>query len=210
MAKYKVPKVTIPLCVEQIAAKDLVITKPVSFLTGKPGTGKTWLACHIALSLLNVDKDKIIITRPTVGTEDNGFIPGDINEKLDPWMVPIRDNIRKLVGTETLQKLESDLKLQLVSLQHFRGRTFENSVCIVDEFQNLKCKQLAMVIGRLGVNSMMILCGDSRQIDVAGGLSKSAFSKMELLRQSKHVNIIDLQENHRLPELFEILELLDE
>lgn len=204
------PKVSVPLCEEQLSARDKIITKPVNFLTGKPGTGKTWLACHIALTMLNIDKDKIVITRPTVGTEDNGFIPGDIKEKLDPWMVPIKDNIQKLIGTESLQKLENDLKLQLVSLQHFRGRTFENSVCIVDEFQNLKSSQLAMVIGRLGINSMMILCGDSRQIDVSGGLNKSAFSKMELLRKSKYVNIIDLKDNHRLPELFEILELLNE
>ena len=89
--------------------------------------------------------NKIVITRPTVSNEDNGFLPGSLEEKLEPWLVPIRSNMRKVYNKpDILQKMESNEDIELVSLTHFRGRTFENAVCIVDEFQNLDKSQLTM------------------------------------------------------------------
>ena len=111
--------------------------------------------------------NKIIITRPTVSTEDNGFLPGSEKEKMAPWLVPIRSNMRKVYNKpDILSKLEDDESIELVSLAHFRGRTFENCIVIVDEFQNLTKSQLNMALGRLGKNSTMIFCGDNQQIDL--------------------------------------------
>ncbi len=208
MARVKAPRLLLNLCDEQKVAKDLISQRPVNFILGKAGSGKTFLACYIALSMLG-DRTKIVITRPTVGTEDNGFIPGSLDDKLEPWMVPIKDNFKELLGAEVLKKMETEHIIEIVSLQHFRGRTFKNAICIVDEFQNLKSKQLAMVIGRLGIDSTMILCGDKKQVDVKEG-GVSVIKKMELLKDCRFVNIITLLENHRHPALDEILDLLDE
>lgn len=132
MARVKAPRLLLNLCEEQKVAKDLVSQRPVNFILGKAGSGKTFLACYIALSMLG-DRTKIVITRPTVGTEDNGFIPGTLDDKLEPWMVPIKDNFKELLGAEVLKKMETEHIIEIVSLQHFRGRTFKNAICIVDE-----------------------------------------------------------------------------
>jgi predicted ribonuclease YlaK len=109
-------------------------------------------------SIFQRQVNKIVITRPTVATEDNGFLPGSEAEKMKPWLVPIRSNMSKVYNKpDSLSKMEADETIELVSLTHFRGRTFDNCVCIVDEFQNLTKQQLAMVIGRLGKGSTMIL-----------------------------------------------------
>ena len=95
--------------------------------------------------------NKIVITRPTVSNEDNGFLPGSLEEKLEPWLIPIRSNMRKVYNKpDILSKMESSEDIELVSLTHFRGRTFENSICIIDEFQNLSKQQFQMCISRLG------------------------------------------------------------
>ena len=135
---------------------------------GKAGSGKTLLAVQIALDMFFKKQiNKIIITRPTVSTEDNGFLPGSEKEKMEPWLVPIRSNMRKVYNKpNVLDKMEREESIELVSLAHFRGRTFENSVCIIDEFQNLTKSQLAMVLSRLGKNSTMIFTGDNQQIDL--------------------------------------------
>jgi predicted ribonuclease YlaK len=86
---------------------------------------------------------------------------------MEPWIVPIRSNMRKVYNKpETLVRMEQDENIELLSLAHFRGRTFDNAVCIVDEFQNLTKQQLLMVLGRLGRGSIMIFCGDKDQIDL--------------------------------------------
>ena len=137
-------------------------------MVGKAGSGKTLLACQIALDLFfKREINKIIIPRPTVSTEDNGFLPGSEREKMEPWLVPIRSNMRKVYNKPLiLDKMEKEESIELVSLAHFRGRTFENSLVIVDEFQNLTKSQLRMTLGRLGKNSTMIFTGDNQQIDL--------------------------------------------
>jgi phosphate starvation-inducible PhoH-like protein len=161
-------KFSLTLSEEQKAAKEVIIATPWNFIIGKAGSGKTLLAVQIALDLFFKRKvDKIIITRPTVSTEDNGFLPGTEKEKMDPWLVPIRANMKDVYNKpDILEKMEREENIELVSLTHFRGRTFNNAVCIIDEFQNLTKQQLQMVLGRLGKNSIMILCGDKQQIDL--------------------------------------------
>ena len=202
-------KFSISLSDEQKIAKAQILIHPFNFITGKAGSGKTLLAVQIALDLLFKKQcEKIVITRPTVSNEDNGFLPGSLEEKMEPWLVPIRSNMRKAYArTEHLERLEKEEIIELVSLTHFRGRTFENAVVIVDEFQNLTKQQLGMVLGRLGKNSIMILCGDGLQIDLKFN-NDSAIHEVPKLKNSKYVYTINLKDNHRHAALDEVLRLL--
>ncbi len=195
---------------EQKEAKRQILESSISFLHGQPGSGKTILACNIALDLVfKKEKEKIIVTRPTVGTEDNGFLPGTFQEKLEPWLVPIRDNLRKVYNkSDKLDQMERDEQIEIVSLQHFRGRTFSDAVCIIDEYQNLTKQQLKMAIGRLGKNSIMIFCGDKTQIDLRNN-NDSGIHDVAKLINCKYVSIIELKENHRHESITEILRLLE-
>ncbi len=202
-------KFSITLSDEQKYAKSEILSHPFNFVLGKAGSGKTLLACQIALDrFFKREVNKIVITRPTIATEDNGFLPGSEAEKMEPWLVPIRSNMRKVYNkSELLTKMEMDESIELVSLTHFRGRTFDNCVCIVDEFQNLTKQQLSMVIGRLGKGSTMIFCGDSQQCDLKSK-NDSAVHEVPKLRGSKHVHEIKLTDNHRHEALDEVLNLL--
>jgi len=202
-------KFTITLSEEQKKAKSEILLHPFNFVIGKAGSGKTLLAVQIALDMFFKRKfNKIIISRPTVSTEDNGFLPGSEKEKMEPWLVPIRSNMRKVYNKPPiLERMESNEDIELVSLAHFRGRTFDNSIVIVDEFQNLTRSQLAMVLGRLGKKSIMILCGDNQQIDLKDR-NYSAIHEVAKIVGSRYVNKVILQDNHRHESLIEVLELL--
>ena len=178
-------KFSITLSEEQKAAKQAIFHHPYNFIVGKAGSGKTMLACQVALDMFFKRMiNKIIITRPTVSTEDNGFLPGDEKEKM-----------------------EADENIELVSLAHFRGRTFENSVVIVDEFQNLTRSQLGMALGRLGKGSTMIFCGDNQQIDLKDK-NYSAIHDMAKIVESEYVYKRILHDNHRHPAIDEVFEML--
>ena len=204
-------KYSITLSEEQKQAKAKIIETPFNFLLGQAGSGKTLLAVQVALDkFFKREIDKIIITRPTVSTEDIGFLPGSLSEKMDEWLVPIRSNMRKVYNKpELLEKMEKEENIELVSLAHFRGRTFDNAICIVDEFQNLTKQQLQMVLSRLGKDSLMILTGDQHQIDLKFK-NDSAIHDVPKIKGSKFVNEIILKDNHRHESLTEILRLLNE
>ena len=204
-------KYSITLSEEQKQAKAKIIETPFNFLLGQAGSGKTLLAVQIALDMFfKRQVNKIIITRPTVSNEDNGFLPGSLAEKMDPWLVPLRSNMRKVYNKpEILDKMEKEENIELVSLAHFRGRTFDNAICIVDEFQNLTKQQLQMVLSRLGKDSLMILTGDKHQIDLKFK-NDSAMHDVPKIKGSKFVNEIILKDNHRHEALTEILRLLNE
>ena len=126
-------KFSLTLSQEQKKAKTQILKHPFNFIVGKAGSGKTLLAVQIALDqFFKREFNRIIITRPTISTEDNGFLPGSEREKMEPWLVPIRSNMRKIYNKpEILERMEKAEQIELVSLAHFRGRTFENSVVIV-------------------------------------------------------------------------------
>jgi|TARA_B110000977_G_scaffold54921_1_gene74940 phosphate starvation-inducible PhoH-like protein len=204
-------KFNITLSDEQKEAKSNILSHPYNFVLGKAGSGKTLLAVQVALDMYFTRKvNKIVITRPSVSTEDNGFLPGSLEEKMEPWLVPIRSNMRKVYNKPPiLEKMEKDDTIELVSLAHFRGRTFENAVVIVDEFQNLTKPQLGMVLGRLGKDSTMILTGDPQQIDLKF-TNDSAIHDVPKIKDSKHVHSVALQDNHRHEALNEVLKMLYE
>jgi phosphate starvation-inducible PhoH-like protein len=202
-------KFDLNLSEEQKIAKSNILEHPYNFLLGKAGSGKTLLAVQVALDMYFTRQvNKIIITRPTVSNEDNGYLPGSLQEKMEPWLVPIRSNMRKVYNKPMiLEKMEKDENIELVSLSHFRGRTFDNAICIVDEFQNLTKPQLGMVLGRLGKGSTMVLTGDPQQIDLKFA-NDSAIHEVPKLKDSKFVYTTTLKDNHRHEALDEILKLL--
>jgi phosphate starvation-inducible protein PhoH len=211
--KKKTPKSSVKFSIvlseEQKAAKTEILKHPFNFLVGKAGSGKTLLAVQTALDMFfKRQYNKIVITRPTVSTEDNGFLPGTEKEKLEPWLVPIKSNMRKVYNKpDKLQKMEDSEEIELVSLAHFRGRTFENSIVIIDEFQNLTKSQFSMALGRLGKDSMMIFCGDYQQIDIKDE-NYSAIHEVAKIKDSDFVYKCVLEDNHRHKAIGDVLKLL--
>jgi len=199
----------ITLSEEQKNAKENMLKHAFSFVVGKAGSGKTLLAVQVALDMFfKRQYNKIIITRPTIATEDNGFLPGSEKEKLEPWLVPIMSNMRKVYNkADKINKMVEQGDIELVSLSHFRGRTFDNSVVIVDEFQNLTKAQLRMALGRLGKDSIMIFCGDNQQIDLKDP-NYSAIHDLSKIKDSDHVFKVILEDNHRHKAINDVLKLL--
>jgi len=202
-------KFNITLSEEQKLAKATIIRHAFNFIVGQAGSGKTLLAVQIALDMFfKREYNKIIITRPTIATEDNGFLPGDEKEKMEPWLVPIMSNMRKVYNKpDKIQKMVDEEDVELVSLGHFRGRTFENAVVIIDEFQNLTRAQFRMALGRLGKNSMMIFCGDNQQIDLKDP-NYSAIHEVSKIKDSVYVYKVILEDNHRHKAIDDVLKRL--
>ena len=202
-------KFNITLSEEQKRAKENIINHAYNFVVGKAGSGKTLLAVQIGLDMyFKRQYNKIVITRPTVSTEDNGFLPGTEREKLEPWLVPIMSNMRKVYNKpDKIKTMVDSEDIELVSLTHFRGRTFDDAVVIVDEFQNLTKAQLRMALGRLGKNSVMIFCGDNQQVDLKDSFN-SAIDDIAKMEQSKYVYKVVLEDNHRHKAIDDVLKLL--
>jgi phosphate starvation-inducible PhoH-like protein len=191
-------KFNIQLNEEQKRAKQLIIDNPITVLKGMAGSGKTLVAAQAALDMLFTNQvEKIVITRPTVSKEDIGFLPGDIREKMDPWLAPIYHNLYILYNKEKIDKHLENGDIEIVPFAFLRGRTFLNAFVIVDEAQNVTHTQMEAVIGRLGKNSKMVICGDIAQIDLKDK-RESGFSF--LARIEEHIDgfkIYALQQNHR-------------
>ena len=200
---------SISLSEEQKRAKEQVIEHAYSFIVGRAGSGKTLLAVQVALDMVfKRQYNKIVITRPTVATEDNGFLPGTEQEKMEPWLVPIVSNMKKVYNKQNkIDKMMEEEQIELVSLSHFRGRTFDSAVVIVDEFQNLTKAQLNMALGRLGKDSIMIFCGDYQQIDLKDE-NYSAIHEVAKIKDSEYVFKVVLEDNHRHPAVDDVLKLL--
>jgi len=147
----------------------------VTFLSGDAGTAKTYLATAFAIHECLQNRKKIVICRPIVQAgESLGYLPGDFQEKVDPYMRPIYDSIDKLVGAgEQMLKVEGNTEVAPIAF--LRGRTLDNSICILDEAQNATTKQLVLFLSRLGKNSKMIITGDPAQSDIG---KESGFTKV--------------------------------
>jgi phosphate starvation-inducible PhoH-like protein len=151
---------------EQKLAKEKILNNAITILSGKAGSGKTLLACQIALDLLFKKViQKIVITRPTVSKEEIGFLPGDLREKMEPWMQPIYANFYQLYNKEKIDEILESGVIEIVPVAFMRGRTFLDSFVIVDEAQNCTTDQMEMIVSRLGLRSKMVICGDTQQVD---------------------------------------------
>jgi len=204
-------KFKIQLNEEQKEAKAKILNNTVTLLAGSAGSGKTLLACQIALEkLFTREIEKIIITRPTVSKEEIGFLPGDLREKMDPWVQPIYQNMYTLYDKVKIEKLISDGAIEIVPVSFMRGRTFLDSVVIVDEAQNVTHEQMEMIVTRIGLRSKMIICGDDHQVD----LKRKADSGFRFLytaaRKIKNMCAISLKTNHRDPIVEDLINLYDE
>ena len=152
---------------EQKVAKEKILNNAITILSGKAGSGKTLLACQVGLDLLfKKVVNKIVITRPTVSKEEIGFLPGDLREKMEPWMQPIYANFYQLYNREKIDKILEDGTVEIVPLAFMRGRTFLDTFIIVDEAQNCTNEQMEMITSRLGLRSRMVVCGDTQQVDL--------------------------------------------
>ena len=142
----------------------------VLFLTGAAGTGKSHLAVAFAISeILSKKRDRIILTRPIVEAGENlGFLPGSMEEKVNPYMLPLYDCIGKLVGWDGPQREKINRSVEIAPIAYLRGRTFSDSVCIFDEAQNATFSQLKLFLTRFGENSKIIITGDPNQSDLKG------------------------------------------
>tara|TARA_Y100000114_G_scaffold42208_1_gene37575 strand:- start:2959 stop:3696 length:738 start_codon:yes stop_codon:yes gene_type:complete len=183
---------------EQKQAKSVILQNTITLLAGGAGSGKTLLACNVALDgLLRRQYEKIIITRPTVSKEEIGFLPGDLREKMDPWVQPIYQNFYALYDKTKIAKLIEDGRIEIVPVSFMRGRTFLESMIIVDEAQNVTHEQMEMITSRIGLRSKMMICGDQHQTD----LKKKAESGFKFLytaaRKIKNLESITLTSNHR-------------
>lgn len=141
---------------------------PVVIAYGPAGTGKTLLACQNAIKeYQNNNINKIIITRPIISVgEELGFLPGTINEKMDPWTRPIFDIFREYYSEKNLKDMIRDNILEISPLAFMRGRTFTKSYIIADEMQNSSPKQMIMLTTRLGIDSKLVITGDLQQCDL--------------------------------------------
>ena len=200
-------KFKIQLNEEQKIAKQVVLDNTLTMLAGSAGSGKTFLACQIALDgLFSRRYEKIIITRPTVSKEDIGFLPGNLREKMDPWLQPIYENMYSLYDKDKVAKCLAEDQIKIVPLSFMRGNTFLNSMVIVDEAQNVTHNQMEMIVTRIGLNSKMIVCGDKKQVDLKRK-SDSGFNF--LYKAADSINglaSVTLTTNHRSPIVEELID----
>ena len=161
-------------------------------------THNTLVAAQSALDMLFTKQiEKIIITRPTVSKEEIGFLPGDIREKMDPWLAPIYQNLFKLYNKDKIKKEIEEGNIEILPFAFMRGITFTESFVIVDEAQNVTHSQMEMVIGRLGKNSKMVICGDVSQIDLRYK-KESGFAFLQNIEaQVEGFKLVTLKQNHR-------------
>lgn len=160
----------IPKSLNQETYIDLLTdpSKLIIFATGPAGTGKTMLAVLAAIKAYKEGTcKKIVITRPAVGVDDekHGFLPGDLNQKMEPWTRPIMDVFAEYYRPTDITRMLDEQTIEISPLAYMRGRTFKNSWIIADEMQNATPNQMKMLLTRLGDSSKMVVTGDTRQAD---------------------------------------------
>ncbi len=171
---------------------DAIRANAITFGIGPAGTGKTYLAVVMAVSALrNREVDKIILTRPAVEAGERlGFLPGDMQEKVDPYLRPLYDALQDILGLDTYQKLMAKGIIEIAPLAYMRGRTLEDAFVILDEAQNTTAKQMKMFLTRLGFGSRMVVTGDIGQIDLPRGVTSGLKEAGEVLQAVQGIGIV--------------------
>ena len=174
--------------VEQIEKNDML------FALGPAGSGKTYTAVALAVRALKSKQVKrIVLTRPAVEAGENlGFLPGDMREKLDPYLQPLYDALRDMLSSQRLERLIEDRTIEIAPLAFMRGRTLDNAFVILDEAQNSTATQLKMFLTRMGRNSKFIITGDSTQVDLPKNQTSGLIPTVEKLKHIKEISIVNL------------------
>ncbi len=183
---------------ENSAKNDLI------FAIGPAGTGKTYTAIALAVKALkNKEIKKIILSRPAVEAGENlGFLPGDLKEKIDPYLQPLYDALQDMIPAKKLEEFMKDGTIQIAPLAFMRGRTLSNAFVILDEAQNTTVNQLKMFLTRMGLNAKFIVTGDVTQIDLPRNSQSGLIHALRILGKIKSISIIQFDKRdivrHRL------------
>lgn len=163
---------------------DKIRNNDMVFGIGPAGTGKTYLACAMAITAYkNKEVERIVLTRPAVEAGERlGFLPGDMQEKVDPYLRPLYDALFDVLGPEAAAKLKEKGAIEVVPLAYMRGRTLDNSFIILDEAQNTTREQMKMFLTRMGFNSKVVVTGDITQIDLPNGAMSGLKEAAKVLR----------------------------
>jgi phosphate starvation-inducible PhoH-like protein len=174
--------------VAMVAKNDLV------FVAGPAGTGKTYISVAMAVrALKNKEVKKIIITRPAVEAGENlGFLPGDLKEKVDPYLRPIYDALDDMVPAEKLKYYYENRVIEIAPLAYMRGRTLHNAFILLDEAQNTTPMQMKMFLTRMGPSSKMIVTGDRSQVDLPGRQQSGLIEALRLLKNIPGIGVVEL------------------
>lgn len=175
---------------------QIVRKNDIVFSIGPAGTGKTFLAVAFAVAALeNHEVDRIILCRPAVEAGENlGFLPGDLKEKVDPYMTPLYDALVEMVLPVRLKPLLAKNVIEVIPLAYMRGRTLDNAFLILDEAQNATSMQMKMFLTRLGVNSQAIITGDITQIDLPKNSESGLVQVMKILQNIDGIGFVKLTE----------------
>ena len=173
---------------------DAIKNHTATFAIGPAGTGKTYLAIAMAVvALKNKDIERIILTRPAVEAgEKLGFLPGDLQQKVDPYLRPLYDALNEMMGVEGYQRLLERGAVEVAPLAYMRGRTLSDAFIILDEAQNTTSEQMKMFLTRMGMGSRMVITGDITQIDLPAGKKSGLVEALEVLRGVEDIAIVTL------------------
>ncbi len=198
----------VSLTEEQRDVKRECFNYKINIITGDAGTSKTFTACQIALDMLFKRQiDRITIMRPTVATEDIGFMPGDSRSKMEGWVIPVIENFKTLYDKNKIEKLLEEETIRILPLQFCQGVTFYNELTLLDEGQNCTKEQMNMVMTRVGRGSTLLITGDIRQNQLKNK-SLSGFKELlDLQGKTSLIGFHELKENYRDPVVREVLEL---
>ncbi len=176
---------------------DAIKNNTATFAVGPAGTGKTYLAIAMAVvALKNKEIEKIILTRPAVEAgEKLGFLPGDLAQKVDPYLRPLYDALHEMLGLDAYQRLLERGAVEVAPLAYMRGRTLNDAFIILDEAQNTTSEQMKMFLTRMGMGSKMVITGDITQIDLPTGKKSGLVEALEVLKDVKDIGIVQL--SHR-------------
>ncbi|MEK0446670.1 MAG: PhoH-like protein [Verrucomicrobiota bacterium] len=186
----------IPKTEGQKAYLETIQRKDVVFGVGPAGTGKTYLAMAMAIAALKQEQvDRIILTRPAVEAgEALGFLPGDLKEKIMPYLRPLYDALQEMLGVEELQRWMERNVIEIAPLAYMRGRTLAHSFVVLDEAQNTTTEQMFMFLTRLGLNSKCVITGDPTQIDLPSNRRSGLLEALQALRGVEGIGFCHFEE----------------
>jgi len=173
---------------------DAIRANTCTFAVGPAGTGKTYLAIAMAVvAMKNKEIERIILTRPAVEAgEKLGFLPGDLAQKVDPYLRPLYDALHDMLGLEAYQRLVERGAIEVAPLAYMRGRTLNDAFIILDEAQNTTSEQMKMFLTRMGMGSKMVITGDVTQIDLPIGKKSGLIEALEVLKGIENIGIVKL------------------